>query len=261
MQISETAFLSRVDEIVAEDPDYKRGHDGSDGKCDCIGLIIGAIRRSGGTWEGTHGSNYAARNEMEYLLPVDDPYDLTVGEVVYKTRTPGDSGYALPSRYADHSDQLDYYHVGIVRSVSPLRIVHCTSPKIKIDTKLGRWSHHGWLSKVCTEGGVEQMPNTQTATVVADSGSTVKMRKTPSTGERTYWDVPIGTVVPVSGHQNGWSRVYYRGRVGWMLDVYLLPAGDASEPPHQTGDNVTLTLPRSLAEKLRDALQSVLGWG
>ena len=41
------AWLSKVDEIAAEGPSYKLGHDGSDGTCDCIGLIIGAIRRAG----------------------------------------------------------------------------------------------------------------------------------------------------------------------------------------------------------------------
>lgn len=45
------AWLSKVDEIAAEGPSYKLGHDGSDGSCDCIGLIIGAIRRAGGTWK------------------------------------------------------------------------------------------------------------------------------------------------------------------------------------------------------------------
>jgi uncharacterized protein YgiM (DUF1202 family) len=105
------------------------------------------------------------------------------------------------------------------------------------------------------------MTNTETATVVAQSGSTVRMRATPSTTERLYWDVPIGTVVPVSGHQDGWSRVAYGGRVGWMQDKYLLTAGAAPVQPQEGGETVTLTLPRSLAEKLRDALQSVLGWG
>lgn len=40
------AWLCKVDEIAAEGPSYKLGHDGSDGSCDCIGLIIGAIRRA-----------------------------------------------------------------------------------------------------------------------------------------------------------------------------------------------------------------------
>lgn len=53
--ISKDKFLEKVQEITASKPTYKLGHDGSDGTCDCIGLIIGAIRRAGGSWTGTHG--------------------------------------------------------------------------------------------------------------------------------------------------------------------------------------------------------------
>lgn len=262
MKISFDAFLKSADQIAAEDPDYQLGHDGSDGECDCIGLIIGAIRRAGGTWDGTHGTNYAARNEMEYLLPVTDAYDLNVGEVVYKAAMPGQTSYALPNRYKDDPDQRDYYHIGVVRSVNPLRIVHCTSPGgIKEDTKLGNWTHRGWLRKISREGEETPMASTKTATVVAQSGSTVRMRNTPSTTDRLYWDVPIGTVVPVSGHQDGWSRVAYGGRVGWMQDKYLLTDSAAPEQPQEAGGNVSVTIPRSAAEALRDALGAALGWG
>ena len=49
------AFLSGVAKIKSEAPTYRAGGDGSDGTCDCIGLVIGAIRRAGGGWAGTHG--------------------------------------------------------------------------------------------------------------------------------------------------------------------------------------------------------------
>ncbi|MBQ9632239.1 MAG: hypothetical protein IJV04_04895, partial [Lachnospiraceae bacterium] len=62
--ISVTDFLARVEQIAAEEPGYQLGHSGDDNQCDCIGLIIGAIRRAGGQWRGIHGSNYAARNEL-----------------------------------------------------------------------------------------------------------------------------------------------------------------------------------------------------
>ena len=37
------AFLRGVAKIKSEAPTYREGGDGSDGTCDCIGLIIGAI--------------------------------------------------------------------------------------------------------------------------------------------------------------------------------------------------------------------------
>ena len=89
-------FIAQVEAIAQASPVYRLGGDGSDGTCDCIGLVIGAIRRAGGAWTGTHGSNYAARYEMRELLPVTDAGELCLGDVVYKARTPGQAGYALP---------------------------------------------------------------------------------------------------------------------------------------------------------------------
>ena len=89
-------FMRGVDEIVNSKPVYKSGGDGRAGECDCIGLIIGAIRRAGGEWRGTHGSNYAARNEMQTL---ESPPRLEVGAAVYKYHEPGQAGWNLPAAY------------------------------------------------------------------------------------------------------------------------------------------------------------------
>ena len=75
-------------------------------------------------WPGIHGSNWAARNAMAWLKPVSCADDLAVGDVVYKAKAPGQAGYRLPDRYAAGPDLNDYYHVGVVRSISPLRIIH-----------------------------------------------------------------------------------------------------------------------------------------
>lgn len=41
-QVNRESFLRNVDEIAAEEPSYQLGHDGSDGECDCIGLLLAA---------------------------------------------------------------------------------------------------------------------------------------------------------------------------------------------------------------------------
>lgn len=143
-----SSFLEKIREIAAENPKYRSGGSGKDGTCDCIGLIIGAIRRAGGNWPGIHGSNYSARYETRNLEKITNQNALRVGELVYKHRSPGEAGYDLPARYRNHPDRNDYYHVGVVTSVSPLRILHMTTPSIQTDTKLGKWSHHGWCSRV-----------------------------------------------------------------------------------------------------------------
>ena len=50
-------FLAMIDVIKRLNPAYKQPGDGSNGVCDCIGLIIGALRRMGLKWTGIHGSN------------------------------------------------------------------------------------------------------------------------------------------------------------------------------------------------------------
>lgn len=262
--ISKNKFLEKVQEIATSKPTYKLGHDGSDGTCDCIGLIIGAIRRAGGSWTGIHGSNYAARNEMRELLPVMDAGDLNLGDVVYKARTPGQAGYALPERYKNDPDHRDYYHVGVVTATSPLEITHCTGPGIVRDTKLGRWTYRGRLEKVDYDGTEVVETMVQTATVVADSGSKVKMRSKPSTSDGLYWEVPVGATVQVAYVEGEWAKVRHQGRTGYMMVEYL--EMDAQEPPASgsssgsTGGEL-ITVQRAALQAIYDSLGSILSGG
>ena len=83
--ITLAAFLQGIRENVARIKRYESTGDGTGGGCDCIGLIIGAVRLAGGKWTGTHGSNYAARNEMRDFGRITDFY---LGEIVYKAANP-----------------------------------------------------------------------------------------------------------------------------------------------------------------------------
>lgn len=260
MSVARDAFLSAVDAIQAEAPTYRSGGKAEDGTCDCIGLIIGALNRCGVKWPGIHGSNWAARNAMAWLLPVSDASDLTVGDIVYKARRPGETGYALPERYAKDPDRADYYHVGVVRSVDPLRIVHCTSPGgVVVDGKIGKWTYHGVLSLISGAVGTgEEETVMRTAVVVAESGSTVNLRREPhgALADR----ISVGTVVQVledSGAQ--WAHVSSGGKTGWMNVSFLRMQEDAEA--EDAGDVVTVGIPRAAAETLRDALNDVLGRG
>lgn len=260
MSVTRDAFLSAVDAIQAEAPTYRTGGKAADGTCDCIGLIIGTLERCGGKWPGIHGSNWAARNAMAWMLPVQDAGDLSVGEIVYKAKRPGETGYALPDRYAKDPDRSDYYHVGVVRSVEPLRIVHCTSPGgVVVDSKIGKWTYHGALSLIGGAGDTEEEETVmRTAVVTAASGSTVNLRREPhgALADR----IPVGTVVQVledSGAQ--WAHVSSGGKTGWMNVSFLRMQEDAEA--EDAGDVVTVGIPRAAAETLRAALNDVLGRG
>lgn len=143
-------FMECLFQNIDRTTQYVSGKDGTGGKCDCIGLIIGAIRLAGGSWTGTHGSNYAVRNEMRWMESIGSASDLAYGDIVYKAYAPGHSSWNLPSSYKYSDDQNDYYHVGVVTQVNPLRITHCTTVAggIKVDTSLGAWKYRGLLKKV-----------------------------------------------------------------------------------------------------------------
>jgi len=221
-------FLFHVAQISAERPAYELGADGSNGKCDCIGLVIGAIKRSGGTWNGTHGTNYTVRNAVDYLKEVASEDELAVGELVFKAREPGTSGYALPDRYDESPDRRDYYHVGVVTSVAPLTITHCTSPGgIKEDTKLGAWAYRAWCSEVEQKEDIIFMPYPMIVT--APSGKTVNMRERPNLSAPLVKQVKIGETVSVVDESGEWSRVTYDGYAGYIMTKYLSAPVNAPE--------------------------------
>jgi hypothetical protein len=224
-------FLQGVEAIVRTNPTYQLGQDGRNGACDCIGLIIGAYRRAGGKWAGTHGSNWAARNAMQNMVrnPLLEP-----GCIMYKAHEPGDAAYALPSSYQGHPDQRDYYHVGVVTSANPLHIAHCTSwsggSGIKVDTKLGRWLYGGRLSGLDYEGGSDMEP-IDTAVVYAANGAPVRMRKSPDVKSMAISKVPVGTEVSVLKRGDAWWQITYDSKTGWMMAEFLDGREQVPGPP------------------------------
>lgn len=200
---------------------YDWGGDGTDGRCDCIGLIIGALRLSGWAWNGTHGSNYAARYQV---TDMHSTKELELGEVVFKVRRKGDADYNLPSNYAKHADQNDYYHVGVVTSVNPLRILHCTSVTggIKEDTAVGAWAYAGKL-KAVMYGNPEQELDEHHAVV---NSKAVAIRKDASTESKVLVRVDKGGVVELLPPPNGWTYVKSGDFEGWMMTQFLTMKGD-----------------------------------
>lgn len=184
MTIAVEEFLRGVQSICERKPQYKLGHSGEDGWCDCIGLIIGALKRCGVSWTAAtksgaiHGSNWAARFALKEGVPmaIGDAAKLRAGDVVFKYIAPGQSGYALPGRYragksCDCGVYLDYMHVGVVTGVSPLRITHCTSGGIRVDTTLGKWRAKGSLRVVGEVEAAQPAPVLQRPTVRRGSRS------------------------------------------------------------------------------------------
>ena len=240
-------FLDAIQKIKAAKPTYRQPGDGSDGTCDCIGLIIGALKRIGIKWTGIHGSNYAARRETLALQKILNVSQLEVGDVVYKGYEPGHAKYNLPARYkaggAYHNGDLrDYYHVGVVTSVNPLNITHMTSPTVKVDTKLNHnaksvWSYFGKIKPLVNAGGTTSTPvQTEISTpvkeplattgakaiVTAPSGKYVKMRAQPNQRCTLYDDVPIGAEVTLVEPGEVWAKISYGRRKNWYMMAKFL---------------------------------------
>ena len=241
-------FMDGLKKNIDRIREYQLGMDGTGGKCDCIGLIIGAIRLAGGKWTGTHGSNYAARNEMVFLRPIESADELEVNDIVYKALKPGDEDYALPSKYKGHPDQKDYYHVGVVTKVNPLQITHCTGVAggIKRDTTLGKWGYVGRLN--LTNDQIEN-GNDQIEYIV--TGGRLKVRNSASTKANVVDYLEEGTLVKGTPYDNDWVQV----PGGYSMAAFL------KNITAEGVEDITLTIPLSAAKALLTALKRALEGG
>lgn len=254
-------FLSCVRENAARVREYESGGDGSGGKCDCIGLIIGALGLAGFRWPGTHGSNWAARNAMSTMRIIIDEFSpVFLGEIVYKAKEPGENGYSLPDRYKDSWDLRDYYHVGVVTGTDPLEITHCTSVQggIKRDNKLGAWRWGGKLKYVdYNEGGKPMEPIYQAKVHAEGNDYPVKMREQASTKANVLAKIPQGTIVDVLGivgsDEGDWSFILYNGQTGYMMNQYLLPVNEGVTD----GDEDTVSVSHAHLEYIATALNDL----
>lgn len=216
-------FLLGIEENIRRIKEYRLGMDGRGGQCDCIGLIIGAIRLMGGKWTGTHGSNWAARNALKSLRKISSAGELQMGDWVFKVYLPGEKGYALPDAYQQHPDQKDYYHVGVVTGVEPLEITHCTGVAggIRRDHALGKWQYAGEYVGLTGEDWK----------MYRVTGGRLKVRKGAGASCAVIAHLPDGALVkavPVAGN-DAWLQVTYEGIDGFSMARYLTPS-------HASGD-------------------------
>ncbi len=225
--VSVETYLKGVEEIYQEQPDYKLGCDGSNGKCDCIGMCRGALERNGVSTHGLRGTNDAARNTIENLHKISSVKELKLGQVVLKERPMDDPDYPLPAGYRKgggkyNGDLTNYTHIGTVTRVNPLEITHMTSPKPKKDTKLGNWKYAGDLPYVEHSGGGGDSPMDEKATTFALSGSTVNMRAKESTSSALVERIPIGEEVTIKNHGETWCYVTWKGKKGYIMTQFLV---------------------------------------
>lgn len=241
-------FLEMVAKIKSLNPDYKQPGDGSNGTCDCIGLIIGAIRRIGLAWKGIHGSNYAARYQIDGLKKITSLKQIELGDVMLKAYEKGHKKWNLPSRYwSGHhyhtGDLKDYYHAGVITSLNPIVITHMTSPKMKTltiksmsDLTSSNWLYHGKAKPlVDASNDKASVPisipektasSGSKAVVVAESGGTVNLRAGSNMNTRVLMRVPLGTTVDIITPGENWAEIKAGTTTGYMMAKFLDIVGD-----------------------------------
>lgn len=225
-----------VYELATTIVSYETGKSGQNGRCDCVGLIMGAMNTLERVNYPIHSSNYFARLQMQYMREMDKSA-LEEGMLVYKARK--DKG-ELNDRYKEGGryytgDLLDYYHVGAVTGVDPLEITHCTSSAtvngIVRDKSTKGWTHYGAMLKV-DYNSKEEKQMLYEAKVTAAQGSTVNLRKRPDSTAAVIDRVKLGAVVQVNEEAEGWAQVVTpNGDIGYMMTKFLrkIEDGNATE--------------------------------
>ena len=105
---------------------------------DCSGMFVRACRLQGE--KIYHGSNTIWRKHLAGKGQITSVKDLQPGMAVFKWKA------ATPAKFSDGLG--DFCHIGLVTSVSPLRIVHASTDgmQVKADSKLGKWACWGVLA-------------------------------------------------------------------------------------------------------------------
>lgn len=257
-------FLAAVEAIVAERPTYRLGGDGRDGTCDCVGLPMGAIRRVDRSVKfPLHSSNYFARAMVQELREISSPEELEPGMAVFKTRAdPGqlNARYKKGGKY-DTGDYRDFYHVGVVRTVEPLQIEHCTSSDghdgIVVDGKLGKWLTAAKIKGVVYNTGEGATDMTKNARIQTKDGKTLNLRKGPGQEYDIITRMPNGNTVEVLADAEGWAKIEWNDLTGYCMSKFLEYDNDFSG--EATGDTVTISVNRAVAESVYAYLAEVLG--
>jgi hypothetical protein len=107
-------FIEKALAIAATFPKYKLGCSGDNGFCDCIGLIIGALKRAGVKWKGIHGSNYAARYRLKGKIKrITSVKDLKVGDLVFKAVSTIDLDEKVNQAVTDLQTSEMYFNIAV----------------------------------------------------------------------------------------------------------------------------------------------------
>lgn len=226
-------LLSELNIMLKEHWSYVWGS-ASKGCVDCSGALVYVFRKYGrGIY---HGSNRIARVEVDELLPISQAKP---GMVAFKARNPGDAKYALPSAYKSggkncNGDLRDFYHVGVVGQNGKVLNAQSSSTGF-VESPIKTWTCVGYLKQV-DYGDIQEdnMTNDSidilyTAEVIAESGSTVRMRSKPLKNAPIVANVKVGTQANILEATSDWCQIEVDGKHGYMMSKFLKRLGSVPE--------------------------------
>ena len=262
MATTRAKYVEKCNAVYEAKPTYVKGQSNLD-ECDCIGMTKYGLRQNGVKFE-TSGTNYTFRNQVEDIREIHSESDLRFGDVVFKAYEQGESGWNLPAKYQPgggeyNGDLRDYYHIGTVKSVNPLQIIHMTSPTAKMDTTLSKkgWDFVASLKKqyISDDGPEPDPPGPgpeppepvhEIARVWSENGKPVNTRKGP---DESYplskaGKIPVGDLVEilektVNKQGEEWCRISWQDQrravwFCWIKGCFLKPIEPEPPVPVQT---------------------------
>lgn len=252
-------FAYEVEDIALTVTGYHEGKSGQNGLCDCIGLIMGAMTNLGRGSYPMHSTNYFARYQTNNLRTIKSGETLQVGQILYKANNDQsdlNDRYKPGGRYYVNSDLNNYYHVGVITSLSPLEITHCTQDGsisgIKRDSSTKGWTHVGEVNGVdyATDipvGDKEEATMSKTAYITVPEGTrTANMRQRPNKSAPLVKRVTAGTVVDVLEQADGWAKIADPdGERGYMMVDFLKFLEYADVDDSENGEDAQQQAPTS----------------
>lgn len=217
----------------------------SKGCVDCSGALVYVFRKYGHSIY--HGSNRIARVEVDELLPISQAKP---GMVAFKARNPGNAKYALPSAYKSggknyNGDLRDFYHVGVVGQNGKVLNAQSSSTGF-VESPIKTWICVGYLKQV-NYGDIREdnMTNDSidilyTAEVIAESGSTVRMRSKPLKNAPIVANVKVGTQANVLEATSDWCQIEVDGKHGYMMSKFLNKLGSVQESEGDQNDSIDI---------------------
>lgn len=186
------------------------------GLVSCAGAWVYIFRQWGVSLY--HGSNTIWRKHTGRKGKVGEVTPLP-GWAVFKWRKDGE-----PEQY--EKDGLDdFYHMGCF--VGPTAaypegaVIEAKGTNwgvVETSIRDG-WSHAAEMSGV--EYAATAQPQAVMGRVIAESGSTVNMRKTPRADAIVLLRVPLGTEVEILDVSDSWAKIRVDRQTGYMLERFL----------------------------------------